>query len=343
MLLPSVGSHARAKLAAICGRDRGRADEMAQKYGVEQVFTDYRQMLASGQLDAVIVATPDDLHYAMTMDALESGHHVLCEKPLAGNAADARAMYEKAEARGLKHMTLFTWRWMPHFQHVRNLVKEGYIGRPFDCRFQFICGYARDGSYTWRHDGRRANGVTGDLGSHMIDLARWMLGDMDRVSASLKSFVDRPGAGDEAPVPANDSSLLLVEFANGAHGLIQTSSVSHIADRFMQQRITLHGEEGSLEAVAYWGGPEARAVIRGARHDELMFQLLTEPEELWGDVDRSDVVPGLFVKQPVGARLFIDGILADRAVSPSFYDGYKAAAVVDAALESQETGRWVSL
>ena len=122
MLLPSVSSHPGAKLAALCGRDRGRADEMAQKYSVEQVYTDYQKMLGSGQLDAVIVATPDDLHYAMTMDALEAGHHVLCEKPLALKAADARAMYEKAEAKRLKHMTLFTWRWMPHFQYVRNLV-----------------------------------------------------------------------------------------------------------------------------------------------------------------------------------------------------------------------------
>ena len=199
----------------------------------------------------------------------------------------------------------------------------------------------------WRFDGRRANGIVGDLGSHMIDMARWMLGDISRVSASLKSFVDRPAAGDQAPVPANDSSLLLVEFANGGHGLIQASSVAHLGDRFMQQRITLHGEEGSLEAIDVFSGSETGTVIRGARHDEEQFQTLAVPDELWGDVDRTDpdapIIPGLFSTLPVGARLFIDGILEDRPVSPSFYDGYKAAAVVDAALQSQKDGSWVAV
>ena len=102
--LPRVKSHPGAELAAICGRNRARAEEMAGKYGIPLVFTDYRNMIEKGALDALIVSTPDDLHYPMTMDALDAGLHVLCEKPLALNRTEAKQMYEKAEGAGVKHM-----------------------------------------------------------------------------------------------------------------------------------------------------------------------------------------------------------------------------------------------
>ena len=112
--LPRIKSHSRAELAAVCGRNRERAEEMAGKYESPLVFTDYRDMIEKGHLDAVIVSTPDDLHYPMTMDALDAGLHVLCEKPMALNLAQAKEMYEKAESAGVKHMVFFTYRWSLH-------------------------------------------------------------------------------------------------------------------------------------------------------------------------------------------------------------------------------------
>src|SRR5690349_24791763 len=102
-LLPLFASYQRVKLAAVCGRNRARAEELAAKYAVPQVFTDYRQMIEHGKLDAVVVATPDDTHYAIVIAALDAGLHVMCEKPVALNAQHARAMVEKAEAMRLKH------------------------------------------------------------------------------------------------------------------------------------------------------------------------------------------------------------------------------------------------
>src|SRR5437763_16585958 len=101
---PALQTHPRAELAAICGRNRSRAEEMAAKYSVPHVFTDYREMIAHGDLNALIVATPDDLHYEITMQALSAGLHVLCEKPLALRAAQAWEMYRKAEAARVRHM-----------------------------------------------------------------------------------------------------------------------------------------------------------------------------------------------------------------------------------------------
>lgn len=347
MFLPSLKSHPRTEITAICGRNRDRAAEMAGKYDIPHVFTDYREMIEQGNLQALVIAAPDDLHYAMTMDALDAGLHVLCEKPLALKAGQAREMYEKAEAVGVKHMVLFTWRWVPHFQYLRSLVEEGYIGRCFHCQFRFLGGDGRDGQYAWRFDRKRANGILGDLGSHMIDFARWYIGDIAKVSAHLATFVDRPGPDDQPLDPANDSALLTVEFVNGAQGFIQVSAVAHVADRLIEQGVVLHGEAGALECDVLFEGAEAGATIRGTRHHAERFQTLPVPDYLWGDVNRADSfsaqVLGLFTRQPVGCRLFIDAIIEDRPVSPNFYDGLKVQEVIDAALESHRSGGWVSL
>ncbi|MEO8395276.1 MAG: Gfo/Idh/MocA family oxidoreductase, partial [Chloroflexota bacterium] len=98
VLMAMFANYERAKLMAVCGRNRERDDELAAKYNIPQVFTDYHQMIEQGGLDAVVVATPDDTHYEMVMAALDAGLHILCEKPVALNAKDAKAMYEKAEA-----------------------------------------------------------------------------------------------------------------------------------------------------------------------------------------------------------------------------------------------------
>ena len=347
MHLPSIKSHPRAELAAICGRTREPAEAMAQKYAIPQVYSDYREMIARGDLQALVVSTPDDLHYQITMDALDAGLHVLCEKPLAMNADQARAMYERAEARGVKHMTYFTWRWMPHFEYVRQLIEGGYLGRCFQCQFRFLGGFGRDTEYTWRYDTRRANGMLGDLGSHMIDLARLYVGDIARVSAHLATFYERSGPDGQGRATGNDAAILAVEFANGTHGTVQVGTVTHLAERQMEQQVILHGEAGTLEIDAAFDGPKSGAQIRGARSDDAEFQVLPVPDDLWGSVDRTGSfvaqIGELFAKQPVGCRLFIDAILEDRPVSPSFYEGWKVQQVVDAALESHRSGRWVEV
>lgn len=176
----------------------------------------------------------------------------------------------------------------------------------------------------------------------MIDFARWMVGDIAKVKAELGVFVDRLGAGGGPINPANDSALLLVEFANGAHGLIQASAVAHVADRGAQQQIRLYGEAGTLEITFYPFGPDAGGTIRAARSSEESFQTLAVPDSYWGDASRSDLL-GVFTRQSVGSRLFVDAILENRPVTPSFYDGYKAQQVIEAALESHRSGRAVTI
>jgi predicted dehydrogenase len=107
MYLPSLRSHPSAELVAICGRNQGRTQEMAVKYGIAKTFTDHEEMIDQGDLDAIIVGVPDDLHYEVTLHGLRAGLHVLCDKPLAITAQQARKMYEEAEAARVKHFEIF--------------------------------------------------------------------------------------------------------------------------------------------------------------------------------------------------------------------------------------------
>jgi predicted dehydrogenase len=176
----------------------------------------------------------------------------------------------------------------------------------------------------------------------MIDLARWLVGDITRVSAHLGDFVDRPGADGGIIDPANDSAFMLIEFANGMHGTIHASVVAHLADRFMQQQVKLYGEAGTLEIDYQYGGPEAGAMIHVARNGDQQFQTLDAPAIYWGDVSRSDPWE-VFTKQSAGCRAFIDAILEDHPVTPNFYDGYKAQRVIEAAMNSHRLAKWISV
>lgn len=341
MYLPSLQSHSQAEIAAICGRNRERAEEMASKYAIPQVFTDYQELIDKSGVQALIVATPDDLHHPITMAALDAGLHVLCEKPMALNAQHAREMYEKAEELGIKHMVLFTARWLPHFRYVKELIDDGYIGRCFHCHIRYLGGHGRQAEYFWRADRRRSLGILGDLGSHMIDRVRWYVGEISRISAHLSTFIQRPGAGGETLDPANDSALLTLEFENGAQGTIHVSAVAHVGERGLHQQVALYGESGTLEVDYSFAGLK----IRGARHDEDQMQILSTPTSFLEGVNPEspllDQAMQVFTEQPAGSRLFIDAILNDQPVSPNFHDGLKVQEIMDAAIEADQRGCWV--
>jgi predicted dehydrogenase len=336
--LPTLKRHPTAALTAICSRNRARVEALAQKYAIPHQFTDYRAMIESANLDAIIVITPDDLHYPITMRALAAGLHVLCEKPLALTGEQAREMYETAAATGRKHMLLFTYRWLPHYRYAQQLIDAGYLGRCLHCHMRYVAGYGREHTYKWRFDRQRGTGVLGNLGSHMIDLARWFMGDIAHVSGRLATFVEHPGAAGAPLDPANDAALLAIEFANGAQGSIQLSAVAHVGDRGQEQHVILHGEEGTLEIDLNFTSAE----IRGARYDEERIGTLPVPDGLWGDADRSDLFALLFANS-AATQQFIDAIAEDRIVAPTFYDGWKVQEVIDAALESHQSGCWVSM
>lgn len=375
--LPVLSTCPRAQVAAICGRNRKRGEEMAAKYAIPRVYSDYRQMITEAGLQALVVITPDDTHYEIGMAALDAGLHLLCEKPVSLRADHARAMYEKAESAAVKTQVFFTWRWMPQFRYLKELVKDGYVGRPSHADLRFIAGYGRRGRearradrgwdrgiitglearvlamarrfvgggsrgrYMWRFDGDRSNGIIGDLGSHLFDMARWYMGEIRGLSARVGTYGQYPGPDGRAMKnPANDSGAALLDFENGAHGTVQVSVVAETGTDGPVIEVSIHGEEGSLRARAARGHAPR---IQGVRNPTDAFTEIPIPAALLRHHDPADLAALFRGDETVGQRLFIDGILDGKAVEPNLYDGYKAQQVIDAALESHRTGRRVVL
>lgn len=180
----------------------------------------------------------------------------------------------------------------------------------------------------------------------MIDLARWCLGDIAKVAAHLPAYIARPdGAVAGQPLDAtNDAALLTLKYQDGSQDVIQVSAVAHTGDRGLECQVVLYGEAGTLEVDFHLDGG---SVIRGARSDEKQIKRLPIPAEMLHGVDQDrpfwEQFHPIYMEQSVGSRLFIDAIVNDQALSPSFYDGLQAQAVIEAAMEADRRECWVSL
>jgi predicted dehydrogenase len=343
--LPILQNYPNAFVTSVCGRNQARTEELARKFGVGKAFTDYRRMLDE-DLDAVIICTPEDQHYPMTMAALDRGLHVLCEKPLAFTANQALDMYRKAEAKNVKHMVNFTMHWIPHFQFLKDLMGTNYIGHPYHAHFHWLSGWHPEREkYTWYYDPRHSHGAASELGVHMIDLARWCLGEITSVQASIRSFVKRSDKdGKEMANPANDSAIYVLEFQNGAHGTIHVSTVNQVSNRLIHigQFISLHGQDATIESRAGLWSSNPISNIVGYKRGAQTAETLEIPDSYFGSGDRKNVFD--FNDKPIlGPRLFVDAILNNQQHQPNFYDGYKAQQVIQAALESTKTGKSINI
>jgi predicted dehydrogenase len=343
MHIRSIQSHPAARLVAICARNRQRSAELAEMYGIDHVYSDYREMIASGKLDAVVIAAPDRLHYPMALAALEAGLHTVCEKPLADNAQQAYDLVQKAQAAGVVNMVPFTWSWMPLNRHVQQLVREGYIGQLYHAEIRLIAGFGLGSQYNWGHDPKHSNGVVSDFGVHMFHLSRLFCGEATRVFGRLGANVRHTGPDGEALEPQNDTVTVLLDYAQGGHGTIQLSRVVG-ADTNVENTVLLYGSDGTLEMKINGGRP---GTLLGKRSGEREFQTIEVPADAYGPLSQGTNAFEYFWKlsqeKTVGDRAFIDAIVNRCPLEPDFTDGWKAQLIVDAAIRSHQTGCWVEL
>ena len=179
----------------------------------------------------------------------------------------------------------------------------------------------------------------------MFDLARWYFGDVVRVSASLKTFVHRLGMDGEPMETANDSAFVLLDFANGAHAVVHVASPNIVGPglRHTGQTVILSGTDGTLETPGDpWTHPPISEILGFRRGADAAEPLIVPESDDFGGMDPGDAL-AVFRTQSVGPRLFIDAILEDRTIEPSFHDGHQMQRVVEAAMESQLTGNPQSL
>ena len=218
------------------------------------------------------------------------GFPVLCEKPLGMDVAEAHKMAAAAVERGAITMVPFTYRNMPTNQFVKQLIDDGYVGRPYHLSMRYFAGYARDGAYAWRFDEAKAgSGILGDLGSHWLDMARWFLGEVTEVSAHRNFFVDRePRPDGSSYTPVEDSAVILARFESGASATLQVSAVCWEGTPFGQiHELDLHGSGGTLHALNDWDTVQE---VRGVRAGEPgPAKPLPIPDNAWNGAPRDRV------------------------------------------------------
>lgn len=344
---------ARPKLVAICGRTEKAVAEAAKHYGYNTYYTDWKKLVKDDRVELIDNCLPNNMHAEPSIATAEAGKHIICEKPLAMNAEEARRVYKTADKAGIKHMTAFNYRFVPAIRLAKKLIDEGYIGKILQYRAVYLQEWIMDPNFplVWRLRKKlAASGALGDLGAHIIDLARFLVGEFSSVCGMTETFIkERPLPEDPSKrgrVDVDDVFIALARFENGAVGSLEASRFC--AGRKNYQRIEIHGTEGSivfnLERLN-----ELEVYSRKEEEDRMGFRTILVTEavhpfmEHWWPPGHVIGWEHTFVHE---IHHFIDCIVNDKPISPwgaTFYDGLKCQEVIDAILESVEEKKWISV
>jgi predicted dehydrogenase len=345
------------RLRALCGRDVGAAQAVADRFGWESVESDWRALIARDDIDLVDICTPGNTHAEIAVAALRAGKHVLCEKPLANTVEEAELMADaaaEAATQGVYAMVGFTYRRTPALSFARRLVADGRLGTIRHVRAQYLQDWLTDPDVplSWRLDKSLAgSGALGDIGAHVVDAAQYVTGSaITSVSGVLRTFVDsRPVAGDHGtlggsgsadaergPVTVDDAAAFTASFANGALGVFEATRFA--TGRKNAMRLEISGSDGAL-------------AFDFEEMNLLQFYDATEPAETAGFrriVVTEPTHPYTGAWWPPGHGLgyehgfthqvvdLVDAIAAGEQPRPSFADGLSVQRVLAAVETSAE-------
>jgi predicted dehydrogenase len=340
-------------LVAICGRDEVQVAEAQRRYGYKRHYTDWRAMLADPEVQLFDNGGPNDAHAEPSIAAAQAGKHVFCEKPLARTAAEARTMRDAVVKAGVKHQAAFNYRFVPAVRQAYDLIKAGKLGRIYHYRAVYLQEWIMPHYGTpliWRLQKAQAgSGALGDLGAHILDLGRFLVGEIRSVSGLARTFIEERARLDgkgTGKVDVDDAFVAAVEFEGGAIGTVEATR--YAAGRKNYNCFEINGEKGTIRFDL-------------ERLNELeVFWVGEEPKETQG-FHRVSVTEGYhpFVSNwwPHGHIIgwehtmvhevnhLLDCIVNGKDVAPlgaTFEDGYRCAVVCDAILESAASGRRVS-
>ena len=346
------------RMVAICGRGEAGVKAAADKLGWEGYETDYRRLVQRDDIGLVDVATTGNTHREIVLAALAAGKHVLCEKPLANSLDEAREMLDAANAAGVVAMINFNYRRVPAIQLAQQLIADGRLGEIRHWRAVYLQDWINDPAFplVWRLQKDLAgSGALGDIAAHIVDLAHFILGPITSVIGTMDTFIkERPiemasggGAGLSATsgaemgeVTVDDAASFLARFANGATGTFEVTRLA--PGRRNYNAFEINGSNGSL-------------VFNLERMNELQVYLGDDPPGLQGfrTINVTDAIhPYASAWWPAGHILgyehtfvhvikdLLDGIATGATPAPTFADGYRCQAVLDAVERSTATRSW---
>ena len=330
-----------ATVAAVCDADGARASEIAKRHKIAQTFADYRALIASPEIDLVSVATPPDSHSAMATEAIRAGKHLLVEKPLALNVAEARALCDAAEARGIVHAVDFEMRFLPALAYCQELIAEEYLGQLHRVDVTLTLEQPWGVRGDWAADDARGGGVLLEMGAHFLDILLWWFGDVRAVMATRRTHfpvVLLPPTHPEKSEPpvkravtADDAFWCVLQFARGGEALLNVVSGARHDPGWT---ISAVGSRGSL--VVQSGG------LLGMRDVDREMTILPIPKRL--ELNDNPTDPLLWSMAKLGERLIarIKNVPDARAV-PDFSAGVAVLRVIDAIRRASAAREWVTL
>jgi predicted dehydrogenase len=313
----TYAAYERTNLIALCDTNEDRAKKITGKYGVPKYYLNYQEMLAAAEIEAVSIATPDHLHREIAVEAAKAGKHLLIEKPLATSITDAKAILKAVGQAGVKGMVDFHNRINPPFLATKAAVDSGEIGRPrylyarlsntLDVPLKML-KWAKNSSALWF------------LGSHTIDLARWLLQDEVKKVNAVSSSGLLTSLGVDCP----DFFVATLEFKGGAIGVFENSWILPTTQPTVKDfTFELLGDQGAI----YVDAANNRTIQKFTRDKGSFPDLFAVIANQRGEIG--------FVHESI--RYFVDSVLDDRPPLADLNDGWKNTAVLCAILESCRT------
>ncbi|MEU2420063.1 Gfo/Idh/MocA family oxidoreductase [Streptomyces sp. NPDC007851] len=348
----------RPELIAVAEEVPGRAEEAAARFGFASTTRDWREIAADPRVQAVSITAPNFLHRDIGVAMAEAGKHIWIEKPVGLTAADARAVSEAAAKAGVRGTVGFNYRNAPAVAYARELIASGELGTVTHVRVRLLSDYAAhpDGALTWRYErARGGGGVLGDLASHGVDLARFLLGDITALTADTAVFIPeraRPtGAtaghtlatgGEPGPVENEDYVSCLLRFASGARGVLEASRVS--VGEQNNYGFEVHGTRGAVlwdyrrmgelgvsRGTSYQDQPVSTVFVGPGHGEYAAFQPGAANAMGYDDL------------KVIEAYNFLRSVAEGTAYGATLEDAVHSAAALDAMSRSAVQGTWVSL
>jgi len=334
----------------------------AERLGFEESSGDWKATIARKDIDVVDIVTPNDSHAEIAIAALQAGKHVVCEKPLARTGAEAKTMYDAARKSGVIHMVAFNYRRTPAVALAKKFIEDGRIGKILNFRGTYLQDWSADpnGPLSWRFQKSVAgSGTVGDIGTHVVDFARYLVGEISAVQAMVHTYIkerplqqgnldklgasDKSGAGPKAEVDVDDEMITLLKFQNGAVGSIEATRNAYGRNNFLTFEI--HGSKGSI-AFNYERMDELQVMFADDPADARGFRTVyTGPNHPYGH--GLWPIPALGIgygeTKIIECYDFFNAVVSGKQPSPNFEDGWRISLIADAILESGKSEKWVSV
>lgn len=339
----------RPVMKVACDIDPVSKSNFAKKLGWQGFESSWEKLVNRDDIDIIDICTPNNSHMPIAVAAAKAGKHIICEKPLAMNTTEARQMLDAVNAAGVNHMIAFNYRRVPAIAMAKKIINEGKIGRIHHFNAVYYQDWLVDPNFpwVWRHDAKIAgSGAHGDMNAHTVDLARFLVGEIESVSGEERVFIekrDKLGASQPGIVTADDAASFLARFDNGASGNFIATRFATGKKNFL--RLEIFGNRGSLmfnlERLN-----ELEYYSRDDKSEEQGFKniLVTEKEHpyigKWWPPGHIIGWEHTFIHE-MGD--FLTAIASNTKIKPDFYDGYKCQQVLDGVLESARSRKWVEI